>query len=127
MISLESLRVCFLYVYVKWRWCHPYLFLWHCCSYFVTKSCLTLTTPWTVTARLLCAWDFPGKNTRSPGDLPDLGIELASPALAGGFFTTEPFMSFYEVTVVLKEVNFFKHKILHKLYALIAVVLLAFL
>ena len=29
----------------------------------------------------------------SPGDLPDLGIEpesLVSPALAGGFFTTEP-------------------------------------
>ena len=26
----------------------------------------------------------------SPGDLPDPGIELASPVLAGGFFTTEP-------------------------------------
>ena len=26
----------------------------------------------------------------SPGDLPDPGIESASPALAGGFFTTEP-------------------------------------
>ena len=26
----------------------------------------------------------------SPGDLPNSGIELASPALAGGFFTTEP-------------------------------------
>ena len=26
----------------------------------------------------------------SPGDLPDPGIELPSPALAGGFFTTEP-------------------------------------
>ena len=26
----------------------------------------------------------------SPGDLPDRGIEPASPALAGGFFTTEP-------------------------------------
>ena len=25
-----------------------------------------------------------------PGDLPDPGIELASPALAGGFFTSEP-------------------------------------
>ena len=25
----------------------------------------------------------------SPGDLPDPGIELESPALAGGFFTTE--------------------------------------
>ena len=26
----------------------------------------------------------------SPGDLPDLGIEIASAALAGGIFTTEP-------------------------------------
>ena len=25
-----------------------------------------------------------------PGDLPDPGIEPTSPALAGGFFTTEP-------------------------------------
>ena len=25
-----------------------------------------------------------------PGDLPDPGIDPASPALAGGFFTTEP-------------------------------------
>ena len=26
----------------------------------------------------------------SPGDLPELGIEPASPTLAGGFFTTKP-------------------------------------
>ena len=26
----------------------------------------------------------------TPGDLPDPGIEPTSPALAGGFFTTEP-------------------------------------
>ena len=26
----------------------------------------------------------------SPGDFPDLGMEFTSPALAGGFFTTEP-------------------------------------
>ena len=30
-------------------------------------------------------WSFP-----TPGDLPDAGIEAASLALAGGFFTTEP-------------------------------------
>ena len=29
----------------------------------VTKSCLTLATPWTVVCRLLCLWDSPGKNT----------------------------------------------------------------
>ena len=39
---------------------------------------------------------FPGKNTRVGlpfpplGTIPDLGNEPASPALAGGFFTTEP-------------------------------------
>ena len=56
----------------------------------------SFSIPWTV-ARLLCPWNFPGKNTgvglpfSSPGDLPDPGIEpasLMSPALAGGFFTT---------------------------------------
>ena len=29
----------------------------------VAKLCLTLAIPWTVTARLLCPWDSPGKNT----------------------------------------------------------------
>ena len=41
------------------------------------------STPCTVT-RLLCPWDFPGKNTGNtvptPGDLPDPGIEPVSPA-----------------------------------------------
>ena len=32
-----------------------------------------------------CGLPFP-----SPGDLPERGIESMSPALAGGFFTTEP-------------------------------------
>ena len=46
--------------------------------------------------RLLCPWDFPGQEYwhglpfPSPGDLPDPGIEPTSPALAGGFFITEP-------------------------------------
>ena len=53
-------------------------------------------TPWTVTStRLLCPWNFPGKNTGvspfpTPGNLPHPGIKptsLASPALAGRFFT----------------------------------------
>ena len=30
----------------------------------LAKSCLTLVTPRTVAHRLLCPWDFPGKNTR---------------------------------------------------------------
>ena len=49
--------------------------------------------------RLLCPWDFPGKNTGvgllfpSSGDLPDPGFEpasLVSSALVGRFFTTKP-------------------------------------
>ena len=36
-------------------------------------------------ARILHRWLL-----RFPGDLPDPGTELESPAMAGGFFTTEP-------------------------------------
>ena len=53
-------------------------------------------TPWTVALRAplsmkfsrLEHWD--GLPFPLSGDLPDEGIETASPALAGGFFTTEP-------------------------------------
>ena len=46
-------------------------------------------------SRFLCPWDFPARIQEwvaisSSGDLPNLGTEPASPALAGGFFTTEP-------------------------------------
>ena len=43
-------------------------------------------------ARLLCPWDFPAKNTGvgSLSLLQGLEIEALSPALEGGFFTTEP-------------------------------------
>ena len=30
----------------------------------VAKSCPAFVTPWAEPARLLCPWDFPGKNTR---------------------------------------------------------------
>ena len=33
----------------------------------------------------------------SPGDLPDPGMEPRSPALAGGFFTTEPSGKSYKI------------------------------
>ena len=36
----------------------------------------------------------------SPGDLPDPGIEPAFPALAGGFFTTEPLGNPWKATVL---------------------------
>ena len=48
------------------------------------------------TIRLLCPWDFPGKNTSVgcisfPGDFPNPGIKPECPALAE-FFTAEPLM-----------------------------------
>ena len=53
--------------------------------------------PWTVPARLLSPWNFPGKNTEMGchallrAIFPTQGLNLfASPALAGQFFTTEP-------------------------------------
>ena len=53
-------------------------------------------TPWTVAHQAPPSIVFPRQESwsglpfPSPGDLPDPGIEPASPALAGGFFTTEP-------------------------------------
>ena len=56
-------------------------------------------TTWTVACQAPLSMEFSrqeywsGLPFPTPGDLPDPGIEptsLASPALAGGFFTTEP-------------------------------------
>ena len=61
-------------------------------------SCVRLfATPWTVAHQAPLSMGFSGQEYWSgwprppPGDLPDPGIQsasLASPALAGGFFTT---------------------------------------
>ena len=59
----------------------------------VTESCLALLQPHGLQpAKLLSPQDFQGKNTGvdSSGDLSNPGIKPTSPALAGGFFTTEP-------------------------------------
>ena len=53
-------------------------------------------TPWTVVCQASLFMGFPrqeywcGLPFPSPEDLPNPGIKPASPALAGGFFTTEP-------------------------------------
>ena len=53
-------------------------------------------TPWTVAwqARLSMGFSrqkcWSGLPFPAPGDLPDLGMELESPALAGRFFSAEP-------------------------------------
>ena len=68
----------------------------YCCCCSVTKSCLTLTTAWTVTRKAPLSMKFPGPEYWSGlpfpslGDLPDPVIEPTSPTLAGGFFITEP-------------------------------------
>ena len=69
--------------------------LWACCR-FISKLSLTLcdpmdysppgsSLPGILQARILGWLPFP-----SPGDLAHTAIKPASPALAGGFFTTEP-------------------------------------
>ena len=65
----------------------------HCCL--VAKSCPTLLQPHGVCQAPLSMGSprqeyWSGLPFPSPGDLPDPGIELTSPELAGGFFTTEP-------------------------------------
>ena len=53
-------------------------------------------TPWTVVHQAPAPMGFPKQEYwgelpfPSPGDLPNPGIEPGCPALAGGFFTTEP-------------------------------------
>ena len=61
----------------------------------VTKLCPTLVTPWTVACQAPLSMGFPrqaywsGLPYPSPGDLPDPGIELRSPALQVDSLLTE--------------------------------------
>ena len=65
-------------------------------------------TPWTAADQAPLSMGFPrqeyqnGSPFHSLGDLANLGIELVSPALAGGFFTTEPPGKPREDLVILK-------------------------
>ena len=67
----------------------------HYCCYWVAKSCLTLCNSMDSSPEAPLSMEFPrqkywsGLPFPSPGDLPDPGIELTSPALTGGFLTTE--------------------------------------
>ena len=64
-------------------------------EYSLAKLCPTLATPWTEAHQASLSMGFPrqeywsGLPFASPGDLPEPGIKLKSPELAGGFFTTE--------------------------------------
>ena len=86
--------------------CYCYILL---CS--VTQMCLTLCNPWTVA----CQGPLPMEFSRqeywgrlpflTPEDLPDPGIKptsLASPAMAGGFFTTSTtWEACYNIKIIL--------------------------
>ena len=67
--------------------------LWHVHAQSLSLVWL-VTTPWTVAHQALLSMGFSRQEQWSglpfptPGDLPDPGIEPASPALAGRFFTT---------------------------------------
>ena len=78
---------------------------WHFCSEFIKQAgpivqslgCGPLfVTPWTVAQQAPLSMRFSRQEYWSGlpflplGDLPNPGIELESPAGAGGFFTTEP-------------------------------------
>ena len=62
----------------------------------VTKSCLTLVTPWTVDHQAPLSMGFPrqeywsGLPFPSPEDLSNPGIDSKSPALQADYLTTEP-------------------------------------
>ena len=84
--ALDAIKFIYLYLYVL---CLCYAQLFSCVQFFVT--------PWTVARQAPLPMDFPrheywsGLPFLTPGDLPNPGIEvvsLASPAVAGGFFTT---------------------------------------
>ena len=73
-------------------------------------SCVLLfATLWTVVQQVPLFMEFPRQEYWSalsappPGDLPHLGIKPKSPALAGGFFTTEPLgKPLYQLHISLK-------------------------
>ena len=69
------------------------------CIYVHTQSLSHVqlfVTPWTIAHQAPLSMGFPrqeywrGLPFPSPGDLPNPGSEPSSPALSGGFFTTEP-------------------------------------
>ena len=97
----ENICVYFLFIFNSFTHWNVLFVCVHECS--VMSNCLRPQGP--QPTRLLCPWNFPGKNigvgSPSPGDLPDPGIKpasLVSPSLAGRFFTSwatwNPFVLF---------------------------------
>ena len=66
------------------------------CKCYLHSHVQLFATPWTVICQAPLSMGFPRQEYwswlpfPSLGDVPDVGIKLESPALADGFFTTEP-------------------------------------
>ena len=87
--SLPFVLLCVLYISIL-------LYVFMCvCAQLLSRVWLFMT-PWTVAHQTPLSLELPMQEYWSellyppPGDLPNPGIEPMSPALAGGFFTTEP-------------------------------------
>ena len=82
--------------------------LWNGICCWVAKLCLTLSDlmncspPGSSVHRILQARTLNGLLFPTPGDLPNPGIRLVSPALAGRFFTAEPPRKPCDFSAVLK-------------------------
>ena len=74
---------------------YTYIYIYHCCC-LVAKLCPTLCDPLNIACQAPQSIGFfrheywNGLSFPPPGDLPDPGIEPASPTLAGRFFNPEP-------------------------------------
>ena len=83
-------------------------------AYSVAQSYLTLVTPWTGAHQaplyMGLSWQesWNGLPFLPPEDLPDSGIKTVSPALACGFFTTEPPGKPWLGLVILNQLQFYK-------------------
>ena len=77
----------------------------------ITEFCSTLATPLKVASQAPLSIEFSRQEYWSglpfppPRDLPDLGIEPESPALAGSFFTEWSIRAIEESTYTLKMIN----------------------
>ena len=96
-IIVYTVSICYTPSYITWRVIHSIIYI-HICAH--SLSCVQLCArPWPVACQAPPSMEFfrpepcSGLPFPTPGDLPDTGIELmslASPTLAGRFFTTAP-------------------------------------
>ena len=90
------------------RWGRGTLRLDMCLMCFATPQTIALQVP--LSMGFPKQEDWSGLPFPSPGDLPDPRIKPASPALAGGFFTTEPPGNpdiYHRIVFILRKSTFF--------------------